>query len=366
MWRTSFGKKGARRKPVKVPLILPGEEESIFGGRGWLLSHEDEAEGTRTQIVVHDQLMTEQEVRADERQMFVTRREEDSLVMAAHFPKVSGRTRQIKIAIDLRSLADADARRLGDAIGGNAEQLSEQVLVDFEQLFLNFMIAALPVLRKSAGLLARLNPNARLAKTGSKGTPKSRNDGRKDYVVNVSNGWPLTRPRFALFDVVRLDPAAAQRDVDAGYLVPATDERREYREAVAAHRSKMDADNAAANNRPRVTDAVTFLATTTGRAIRDEIVGAIAGIADQVFPAVAGRPPSRTTEQKDALAIELRQDFNRRKGAYVTRGIRKTADMIYDEMAADGRYGPAKEALSAASIERFLGRKPAGAKRRKK
>jgi len=106
----------------------------------------------------------------------------------------------------------------------------------------------------------------------------------------------------------------------------------------------------------------TCLETSKGRNARKKIANDIAKITDLLFTPPVGRPLSRAHDEKAALIAELRQDLNRRRAGYVWRGIRKTIRAVYQEMAEKGRYGPGREALSAANIE-YLLKKSRGDKR---
>lgn len=328
-------------------------------GRSWqgLL----EPVGEKLGFSAHDFLFTIEEVRADDAQMFVNRSEEDRFVASFHFPPTSGKARQIKIVVPIRDFIKETAP--GSLQVDTEKSLDEQALINFEQICFNFMLAVLPVLRKSAYLLSQLNPQRESAAAVSDES-LSDHDDREEYIVNVSSGWPLARPRFRLFDVVRLHSAIAHHDVQKGYLVRVKDVENniggkgaEYRAAIAAHRA-ASSEEAHARLRPKPTDLETFLATSEGRKFREQIVADIATVANIVFPPTPGRPLARSEEETTALAAELREDFNQRSAKYVGLGKKKKRGVIFEEMANEGRYGPGHDSLSAASIEKLIAKRP--------
>jgi len=328
-------------------------------------------------------LLTREQLRLDLQQVFVARDEEESLVAAFHFPS-RGRARQVKFRFRIREsllkymldsaeegwdVAESLARLAGGyrSLSDDERRFLDQALVDFEQLCVNFMYAALPRLLKSAALLTRLA----LAQPRSGASPRAisspdevnERDDFEEYIVNISSGWPLLRTRFKCFDVLRLPPDHAKRDVDAGYLVPISEVERHpdrfgepYLEAIAAYRKRREEEARATVARPAPTDSETLLATSEGRKTRDQILAALARIAEDVFPSGPGRPLARTEEETAALASELQDDLHRRLADYIRRRIKKTRRAVYAEMAANGRYGPRNESLSAATIKRLIER----------
>lgn len=346
-----------RRRPFNLGLIGEAEAYSSPPGRNW--SGSLDKAGQDIGFFLQEFLLTDEQVRKDEMQMFVNRAEEDKFIAALHFPAVGGKARQVKIVAAIKQgiVEDTDTGVLrADA----THALDEQALVDFEQICVNFLTIGLPILRKSAYWLSRLNPERLIEREMV--TTDSAADGGEDYIVNRDKGWPVHRPRFNLFDVVRLEPSAATRAVDAGYLVPAKDVNdgvggwgEEYRAAINAHRAALENPVA---RRPTPTRTLTFIDTSEGRKVRDRIVKAFAEIADRLFPASPGRALARTREEKAALIDELRDDFNRRRAAHVAKGESVTKDEVYEEMASKGKYGRSRETIGFATIKNLLGRNP--------
>jgi hypothetical protein len=370
-----------------VPLVDPGTvAKTDFRGRSWGVVDLVSDEHLTTSHTTTDVLLNTDEVRLDEEQMFVRRDEEGSFVASFHFP-MRGKARQFKYVVPIRSLLLQALRKSPERFGYDdlraitasepervppsekESEFVENALADFEQLVANFMYAALPVLTKSAVILRRLNRKQPPPGSSANPTeqPSARVDRSLEFIVNRSDGWPVLRPRFRLHDVVRLHPDYARKDVDAGYLVPAADVERntvawgpEYREALAKFRQQLTSEEAGAKTRPAPTDAGVVLAMTSeGRKARKRITSDIARMADEVlFPRTIGRPYARTPEEKAKLAKELRNDLNLRRADYVRRGVKKTVEAIYSEMAETGLYGPNRETLSAGTIRSLL--KPIG------
>lgn len=378
--RTRKRSSGSRRRPVRLNLIgLADAVTTLHSGQARHIVDMDQGVAQ----TVYDYLLTREQLRLDLQQVFVNRKEEEDAVVALHFPS-EGRSRQIKFRLSLKQelllmanqLPPGDAR-LADAYAALAlgrraptpaeSRFQEQGLVDFEQLCANFFYAALPALVKCAALLARLNLARRVndvatqpAMPGETQEPEEP-DGFEEFIVNRDKGWPVLRERFRLHDIVRLPPEHAKRDVDAGYLMPLKKAESnlatwgsEFGEAIAAYRERRRAAAEATLRRPTPTDTEALLATSDGRKTREQIIAALEGIAADVFPPSQGRPLARTTDERTALVAELRDDYNQRRAKYVARGIRKTRPMVLEEMHADGRYGPAQESLSVATIQKLL------------
>jgi hypothetical protein len=291
-------------------------------------------------------LLSRDEVRLDEEQTFVRRGDEQSFVASFHFPS-RGKARQVKFKIPIvdtirqmyhSSLNESDEELLsrfkatikGTIIASPAEEaFVDQALVDFEQLCVNFMTAALPELETSASLLAQLNPRSETLRRDS--LPRSeRADGLQEYIVNRNTGWPVMRPRFKHLDVVRLDPANAQRDVESGYLVSSNDAEAntaaygpEYRDALAAHRAFVAAELEATRTRLKPTDIETVLTSGPGRAVRKHIVAALMRVAKEVlFPSSAGRPPKRSAGERERLRKQLIEAHRELRAKLAAKGER--------------------------------------------
>lgn len=291
--------------------------------------------------------------------MFVNRDEERQLVASFHFPAASGRSRQIKITASiLEFFRDRDDSGSGLLRVDEERVFDDQALVDFEKICVNFMLAALPELRKSAYLLSRLNPQRAISDEAvSSDSAADKDDGLKEYIVNVG-GWPRTRPRFRMHDVVRLYPGHVKRDVDAGYLVRVdelkpneTAEGTSFGQIIAAYRKSREV---LTRRRPVPTDMGTLLGTSEGRKIRDQLAEAFAGIAAKLFPPPVGRPPALSAEAREALIAELLEDFHARRAQHVKARHRVTRAAIFAEMAADGKYGSNGDSFTAPTIERLL------------
>jgi len=343
--------KRERRRPLNIPLTKPTEQ-----GKTWHLAL---SKPTAADLSVHNRLMTRDEVRSDDLQMFVSRLEEDFLVVASfHFPFVRGRARQFKFTVPIvyQLRTEAEVEQVVDG------PLVEQAVVDFEQLCMNFMSAAFPVLRTCALMLARSNPNPAPPMPDETPVSEPPDDGREEFIVNVSGGWPTARPRYNLHDVVRLAPGNAKPDVDSGYLVRAKDAEAnitawgaEYREALATYRARRAAEALAAQYRPAPTDAEAFLRSAEGASVREQIVNAFKDIADRLFPASPGPKLTRTPAKKAALVEELRASLARRLAARALRGESTAKEAVYEEMAADG-YGDPPKFYSASTIKNLIGR----------
>lgn len=305
-------------------------------------------------------------------QMFVNRDEEDKFVASLHFPATHGRARQVKIVAWIREFVRKDAA--GVLRVDDERQFDDQALADFAQISVNFITAALPVLRKSAYLLSRLKLERAISNEPEPDHSADSNDadlddGLKEYIVNV-DGWPLTRRRFKLYDVVRLYPGHVTRDVESGYLVRVDDlapseiaDGTLFGKIIAAYRKSRAEDLAV--RRPPPTDTETFLATSDGRKARKEIVKAFKDIADWLFPSKPGAGLARTPAEKSALIAALRADFNRRQAEHILANDKITASETYAEMAEDGRYGTRPGLLTESTIANLIGRNTESGRKRK-
>ena len=297
---------GKRRSPFNFPLIDEAETSALaenhpLGGRTWMgrLDQADESIAFR----LRDLPLTIDQVRKDDMQMFVNRDEEDKFVVSLHFPVTHERARQVKIVAWIREFVRKSEN--GTLRVDEGREFDDQALADFEQISVNFIMAALPVLRKSAYSLSRLKLKRAIPKEPELGVSVVGKDGLKEYIVNVP-GWPLTRPRFSLYDVVRLKPERVARDVESGYLVRVDDlapseiaDGTLFGKIIAAYRESRSANLAA--RRPSPTNAGKFLATTEGRKVREEIIEAFAKIVDKMFPPLPGAP-NKVAERKALLA----------------------------------------------------------------
>jgi hypothetical protein len=282
-----------RRRPFNLPLIDEAEtsaltENSVSGGRSY--SGRLDQSGESVAFRARDLPLTIDQVRKDDMNMFVNRDDEDKFVVSLHFPVTHGRARQFKITAWIRESVHRDSR--GVLRVDEERQFDDQALADFEQISVNFIMAALPALRNSAYFLSRLKPEHALPIEPEE-RAEYRDDGLKEYIVNV-DGWPLTRRRFRLHDVVRLFPGHVTRDVESGYLVRVdTLEPHEiadgtlFGQIIAAYRKNRAED--LSWRRPPPTDPG-LLATTEGRKVREQIVAAFAEIVDAMFPPLPGAP----------------------------------------------------------------------------
>jgi hypothetical protein len=348
--------KGPRR-PRKRPLNLPLTEPTEPGQTSFLTLNQ---QLHAAEVWVHDRTLTRDEVRADELQMFVSRLEEDFLVIASlHFPFVRGRARQFKFTLpivhQLRTAAGVTTVSDGAVV--------EQAIVDLEQLCKNFVSVALPALGRCALMLARSNPNPAPPIPEDGKAPKSEDDGREEFIVRRDQGWPARRPRYKHRDVVRLEPSEATTGVDSGYLIPAKavdDGTRlvepEDREALRTYRSRRAADALAARYRPSPTDTEAFMTSSEGAKVQQQIVKEFKEVADRLFPRSPGRKLALTPTEKQALLAELRKDLARRIAAHVTAGESTSKEAVYEEMAAEGQYGNPPRSYGAATIKNWIGR----------
>src|ERR1700682_1611012 len=198
-------KKKSKKHPINLPLMTAEEAAaSRASGRGknWIW-----ATGVNvvSQMVI-EYLLSADEVRLDDRQVFVNRHEEQFFVAAFHFPS-RGKARQIKFTVPVDGLLQSTASELTT---DEAEYLRrqgrlpapdpgfmDQAAADFEQMLVNFFYAALPMLAYSASRIAELNIERSLTSAFSEEThlpiepfAHDLENPREEYIVNRSHGWP--------------------------------------------------------------------------------------------------------------------------------------------------------------------------------